>query len=163
VAKVRVLEDDGCSTVIDQSFDPVIIVSFHGVITKKLLLEFVAWYREYLASLRPGNKFVMINDPRGVPSHSPTLRKIATEEMKKLAAVRHLHSLQNILIIDNALLRGAITALGWIANNDVGHPVKDMQDAIATALEALTEAGLPLPDGLDPASYRAPLPTKKSG
>jgi hypothetical protein len=158
VSKVRMLTDDGCSVLIDETFSPVVIVSFYGVITKKLLLEFVAWYREYLGSLRPSQKFVMINDPRGVPTHSPTLRKIAAEEMQKFAASMKMHNLHNILIIDNALLRGAITAIGWLINKDVGYAARDMHDAITVALRALTSAGLPLPVGLEATSYRAPRP-----
>jgi hypothetical protein len=161
VPNVRELKDQGCSALIDERFDPLIVASFYGLITPKLILEFSAWFRGYLTSLRPGTKFVMVNDPRGVPSHSPVVRKIAGEEMKKLRTQMELHSLQNIMIIDNTLLRGALTALSWLTGDRTHCAVKDMPEAIRTALEALTRAGLPVPDGVDAMSYEVPLPALK--
>jgi hypothetical protein len=161
VSNVREFKDEGCSARIDQRFDPVIVASFYGAITKKLMLEFSAWFRAYLMSLRPGTKFVMINDPRGVPSHSPVIRKIAVEEMGKLKTLMELHSLENIMIIDNTLLRGAITALSWLTGNRAHCAVKDMPEAITTASQALTRAGLPVPAGLHALSQEIPLPVLK--
>jgi hypothetical protein len=161
MSNVRELKDQGCSALIDERFDPVIVASFYGVITPKLLRDFSVWFRGYLASLRPGTKFVMINDPRGVPAHAPVLRKIAVEEIRKLRVLMELHALENIMIIDNTLLRGAITALYWLTDNKVHCAVKDMPEAIATALEAMTRAGLPVPAGLDAMSYEIPLPMLK--
>jgi hypothetical protein len=156
VSSVRELKDQGCSVLIDARFDPVLVASFYGMITPKLILEFSAWFRGYLTSLRPGTKYVMINDPRGVPSHSPMIRKIAGEEMKKLRTHMELHGLENIMIIDNALLRGAFTALSWLTGDRSHCAVKDMPEAITTALQALTRAGLPWPAGLDARWYESP-------
>jgi hypothetical protein len=63
------------------------------------------------------------------------------------------------LIVDRAVVRGALTAIGWLTNDKVGLPVKDMHEAITTADQALTRAGLRMPAGLDAARYRAPLPS----
>ena len=155
------LKDHGCSLLIDQRCDPVIIASFYGIITPKLLLEFSAWFRGYLMALRPGTKFVLINDPRGVSSHSPVIRKIAVGEMKKLRTLMELHSQENIMIIDNTLLRGAVTALSWLTGNKAHHAVKDLPEAIEVASEALTRAGLPIPVGLDALSREARLRVPK--
>jgi hypothetical protein len=163
VSKVRELKDQGGSVLIDERFDPLIVASFYGVITPKLITEFSGWFRGYLMALRPHTKFVMINDPRGVPSHSPVIRKIAVEEMKKLRAMIELHSLENIMIIDNTLLRGAITALNWLTGNRAHCVVKDMPEAITTAVQALIRAGFPVPDGLDPLRYEVPLPALQKG
>lgn len=164
MSKVRILQDQDCTALIDQRFERVVIVSFCGAVSEKLLREFVAWYRGHILSCRAGAEFVMINDPSRVSRHLPGNRKVAADELKKLGPLMERYSLENILIVDNALLRGALTALGWLTGTKkVGTPVKDMPEAIATALRALTRVGLPVPAGLD-ASYQAPLSElKKAG
>ena len=165
MSKVQKLQDQGCIVLVDQRFEPVIIVSFCGAVSEKLLREFIAWYRGYLMSLQAGGKFVMINDPSRVTVHLPGNRKVGAEELKKLSPLMELHQLDNILVIDNALLRGALTAVGWLlGSKKVGTLVKDMPEAITTALRALTSRGLAVPAGLD-VNYQAQLPAvqKRAG
>jgi hypothetical protein len=63
------------------------------------------------------------------------------------------------VVLDSAVLRGAITAMGWLTRG--GLRIKScptLPEALRETLARLEELGIAPPAGLDPESYRFPAP-----
>jgi len=56
-----------------------------------------------------------------------------------------------LLMIESALMRGALTALSWLAPGKLHstHAVKGYREAVARARKLFEDAGQPVPDALD--------------
>lgn len=152
---VREFRDGGASIVMDASFLPVMINTYSGVTTEKLLRESCAWMNEYLSKQLRHPKIVAIADTRTVTTTDSKIRKVAAEESKKLEAQMLAHNVETIVILDNAILRGAIKAVGWITSLKL-KPAKNLEEALRFADESLASVGQTLPNGLRAATYRAP-------
>jgi hypothetical protein len=90
-----------------------------------------------------------------VPTTDSKIRKVAAEESKKLEAQMLAHNVETIVILDNAILRGAIKAVGWITSLKL-KPAKNLEEALRFADESLASVGQTLPNGLRAATYREP-------
>lgn len=155
--------DQGAGVVIDTSFLPVIIRTYSGVTTEKVVRDSCTWLNEYLAKLPRQAKIVVVSDTRAVPSTNPKIRKVVAEESKKIELQMRAHHVDTVVILNSSVLRGAIKAVGWITNLSL-IPAKDLEDALHIAGELLAKVGLTLPPGLTWGTYRAPTaPMRKSG
>jgi hypothetical protein len=149
--------------VIDARFPPVIIRSYIGTTTEKMVRESGAWIGKYLSSLRSSAKIVLITDTRAVLTTDPKMRKIAAEEAKKLEPLMRAHEVESIVIINSVMLRCAITAISWLTSLNLS-PAKDPEDAFRLASESLARVGQTLPLGLMSTTYRIPTtPMSKAG
>jgi hypothetical protein len=159
MSEVREFRDRGSSMVFDDTFFPVIIRTYSGVTTERLVRETIAWLGEYLTKLPKQPKVVLISDTREVPSTDPKGRKFAAESSKTLEPHMRAHNVDAIVILTNPVLRGAIRAICWISDLKL-MPAKDLGDALRLAAESLAKVGRTLPFGLTPA-YRAPKASGK--
>lgn len=151
---VREFRDGASSMVFDASFMPVIIRTYFGSTTEKLVRESVAWLNEYLASVPRHPRIVLISDASGVTATDPKGRKVAAELSKALEPQMRAHNVEVVVILGNPVLRGAIKAISWITGLNLA-PAKDFEDALCLARESLAKVGGTLPFGLT-ARYRAP-------
>jgi hypothetical protein len=152
---VREFRDGGSRVIEDGRFSPVVIRTHFGAATEKLLRESAAWLREYMSSLPSHAKIVIISDASAAPVADSTLRKVAAEEMKKLEPQMRAHNADCIVILNSAVLRGALKAISWLTSINL-IPAKDLEDAFRLAGELLAKVGQTLPLGLTGTTYRAP-------
>jgi hypothetical protein len=156
-------QDGEASILMDASFWPVLINTYSGVTTEKLLRDSCAWLNDCLSKQPRRRKVVLIADTRTVPTTDSKIRKVAAEESKKLDPLMRAHNVETVVILDSPLLRGAIKAVGWISNLNL-RPAKDLGEALRLAGELLASVGETLPIALTAATYRPPAtPMRKSG
>lgn len=66
-------------------------------------------------------------------------------------------ALGNYVVLSSALVRGALTAIGWI--NQEARRIETfatLREAIGQAVETLEANGQPVPKGLNPETYEPP-------
>jgi len=153
---VHLRETEKGAVVIDDRHAPLIIASFFGEID----LTLGRWYEARNAQVivgefRRGRRVVNISD--ATRSNNPNA------EMRKFWAgltERHAASLQEKIIfsgvvVTNRLMRGALTAVGWLSPKlSTLQIYPSMQAAITASVAALAEAGTP-PD-VSCSHYRLP-------
>jgi hypothetical protein len=87
----------------------------------------------YDAAFKRGQSILCISDAR-LASHDASCRKLYSDWSDHCFRVDPGHTKATILLLDSALLRGALTALNWVV------PPKIPQTVVADGLEAV-EAG----------------------
>lgn len=152
--EVREFRDGASSMVFDASFLPVIIRTYYGSTTEKLVRESVAWLNEYLASVPRRARIVLISDTSALTATDPKSRKAAAEFSKAFEHQMRAHNVEIVVILSNPVLRGAIKAISWLTGMNLA-PAKDLEDALRLASESLAKVGERLPFGLT-AKYRVP-------
>lgn len=134
----RVVDGDA-EVVLDDSLSPILIATWFGSPTAKTIDAFHAWADERIADARSrGEHLVLINDSTdsGRPD-ADARRKFTAHDFDT-----------NVLIavptvITNPLIRGAMTAVGWMIGEKMKRVTtwRTMPDAFDHARTALREAG----------------------
>jgi hypothetical protein len=156
MSEVREFRDGEASVVLDARFPAMVVSTYFGLTTEKLVRESSAWLGKYMSGMPNNAKLVMVSDTRAVPTSDSKVRKIASEEFKKLEPLMRGHDVEIIIIVNNGMLRGAITAISWLTSSRMLVPAKDLEDAFRLAGESLAKVGKALPLGLTGATYRVP-------
>lgn len=135
---------------------PLLVVRWFGESTEDSVRRYFRWLDAmYERAKSEGTQIVTINDSRLAKRPPPTVRKLTAELIDASAVATGDDSLPTVLVLDSALIRGAVTAMKWlsIAKWNV-ETVGDMPDAIARAFELLEGAGVNPPATIDPNTYR---------
>ncbi len=119
---------------LDASFFPVVVTTWYGATTERAIREYYRWVRQMGARAKAERtQMVNITDAGlgGVPT-APVRRLISdlTKELDQDGFRAFMHS---ITVIDNVLVRGALTAIAWV-HGDLNTPT------VATRIEALERA-----------------------
>jgi hypothetical protein len=69
----------------------MVVCTYFGLTTEKLVRESSAWLSPYMSSLPSNAKLVLVSDTRAVPTSDSKVRKIASEEFKKLEPLMRAH------------------------------------------------------------------------
>ncbi|HSC86129.1 MAG TPA: hypothetical protein VLC09_02615 [Polyangiaceae bacterium] len=91
-----------------------------------------------------GEKFVTITDTRFNETATARQRQLIGEWVKKNGPQIQRCSYGSVLIVESTLVRGALTAIGWVSQNDfTSSYVKDWDAAVKATLAILQKAGVP--------------------
>src|SRR5438552_2837256 len=108
--------DGAAFVVLDDSASPLLIATSHGVTTERLAREFFQWLRDYAVGMhKRGSRYVVIVDARGAGRPPASVRSLIsklTDELRQAAPGAELASL---FVAENALIRGALTAIIWVS------------------------------------------------
>lgn len=154
---MRRLESGSSIIYLDDRFFPVVISTWVGTANLENCEAFAAWHTEQLErAIAAGLHMVSISDSARAERPPPVVRRFFadwTAKWDEEAGDR----VTSIAVITNPLLRGAMTAIGWI-RPEVQRvvTVPDVREALARAIEILEEHGQPAPAGLDPDTYVSP-------
>jgi hypothetical protein len=155
---VTVLRDAPSAIVIDDGARGIVIATWFGEPTLALVDRYFEWHSAHLDRLRKERaRFVLITDTFATARPSPSARKRIAERTQALGPdVPHL-TIGSYLVVESALIRGAITALAWLHapladTVAVGSPAL----AIGAALRDLDAAGIARPPNLSPGTYSRP-------
>jgi hypothetical protein len=153
-----VLRDKEASVVIDDAAKGVLIATWFGASTVQLVDEYYAWHGAYLDRHRKeGRRFVLITDASESARPAPAARKRIADGFAKLGPDVKVITIQSYIVVDNALIRGVLTALAWLDERLAGSVlVATPAAAIAQALKDLERAGIAPPSNLSPATYKRP-------
>ena len=155
---VTVLRDADSAVVIDDSARGIVFATWFGEPTIPLVDRYFEWHGAYLDRLRKERgRFALITDTFATARPSPNARKRIADRTAALGPDTQELTVGSYLVVENALIRGAITALAWLhaplaETQAVGSPAL----AIDAALRDLDAAGIPRPTNLSPATYKRP-------
>jgi hypothetical protein len=139
------------SVVIDDRYAPLIVATFVGEVD----LPLGQWYEEtsYRIILREaarGRRVVNIHDASRSTKAGPDMRKFWADMKRRTPPGVEAAVLANLLVITSAVMRGVITAVGWM-NPEVAalKTFPSLDAALAEAGRLLVQAGTPftLPAG----------------
>lgn len=96
-----------------------------------------------------GEKFVVITEATDFAFPGPSQRKLISDWMPTVKGRMNRCSLGTAMVLQNALQRGSITALNWIARPDVPMVAfESSAEALVWCRGQLEKAGVPIPPNL---------------
>jgi hypothetical protein len=131
--------DGTAEVVLDNRLGSILIATWFGSPTPPVIEGFHAWVDEQIAeALARDRKLVLINDSTDSERTGPDARRQFTDhqfDMSVLVGVQ--------IVITNPLIRGAITAVGWMLGDRMkGVTIwKTLPEAFAHARTVLREVG----------------------
>lgn len=124
----------------DTSLWPIVRSTPRGLVTDE---HYEQMFREYEKLWKKGEKFLSINDTRFSSSGTPRQRQLIGDWMKRSQANIKHYSLGSVVIVDSTIIRGALTAIGWIAQPDIQSIyVKNWEQAVQAVTKLLEAQGL---------------------
>ncbi len=152
------LRDERSSVVVDSRAWPIVIATWFGPPTEALVDWYFDAHAQVLDRARTRReRLVLITDTFATERPSATARKRIADRTAAQPEDVPLLTLASYIVIQNALIRGAVTALGWIlpalAESDT---VDSIEAGIDGGLAALDAAGVPRPHDFSAQRYRRP-------
>jgi hypothetical protein len=154
---IEVLRDGESAIVIDDDHLNVLIVTWFGAATVKNVERFQQWSKAHIAKATAARRYlVMINDALDAERPAPEARAALARQSLETDIV-----VASPVVITNALVRGAMTAIGWMMGDRMkgvtAHATLD--EAFELACKALAERGVRI-DKDAFANYRRPVASK---
>lgn len=139
-----------CEVVFDVRYAPIYITCWRGDPTVEASKWQAAALDEYVAG-------VVSTHPKLISIHCATLsnrpdsetRRYYAERLATMPALTRDTILENYVVVPNAMIRGALTLIGWL--NDRAKELRKVPTvpaAITSALATLDDAGIARPEGL---------------
>jgi hypothetical protein len=146
------------SVALDDRTFPVLFTTFVGGADATTLRAFFAWNDAFLARAeREKRVFSLITDASVARPPDANARALIAELTKKMQRDHQAADalrVQGPVVIDNPLIRGALTAVGWIMGTSLETEYADSCEAAITLVQQRFVArGAPWPAGLTPKSY----------
>mgnify|MGYP001347076277 CR=1 FL=1 len=154
-SEVLALRDGDRAFVADRRFYPVVFIKWWGEMNEPLVRAAFRWLDEVNAQARAdGIKVVSVNDSRMSKRPPATIRKLMAELIDETG---HDDALPSIVVMENPLIRGAMTAMRWLSSREWKvETTADVPAGLRRALALLAEAGVAGPRGLDPDRFEIP-------
>jgi hypothetical protein len=131
------------ATRIDDSRQPLVLVTFDGALTEP---EFDDYLERMSRLLERRMKNVTVLDARKATSPTATQRAKQAAWLKTNRALLQEYSCGSVFVIESALVRGGLTAILWVAPMPVAHAVvATLEEGERWAFARLRAAGVPLP------------------
>ena len=134
----RVFDDDA-ELVLDDRLSPILIATWFGSATAQTVQAFEVWLDERIAEARArGERLTLINDSIDADRPKPEARRRFTEHEFDSEVLIALPA-----VITNPLVRGAITAIGWVLGDKMKAVSSwaSLPEAFEFARGALRDAG----------------------
>jgi hypothetical protein len=151
------------SVVVDDRFAPLLISTFVGEVD----LPLGQWFEDTIHKLilreaARGRRVINIHDASRSTRTSPDMRRFWADIEKRTPPIVEAAVLANMIVITSAVMRGVITAVGWL-NPKVAalKTYPNLDAALAEGLRLLAQAGtaVVMPAG----GYEAPrAPARKA-
>ena len=134
----------------DDSFYPLTFARFTGETTMDDAKALADWQDALTERARgDGVKLISLFDARGTTKVTAEVRRELGEWTKRTDANSQEIQPVTVVILDSALVRGAMTAIGWISSSVARTtPAKSIDEAVAVIQRRCREEGLDIPPGL---------------
>ncbi|MEM7152647.1 MAG: hypothetical protein AAF799_07385 [Myxococcota bacterium] len=138
----------------DDSHFPVVISTWIGAATLDNSQEYLTWMDAQLQrATREEVRLISISDSADAKRPPPEVRRLFVDWINN----NEESTGDSFVVITNALVRGALTAIGWLAPSaQKVNTVKDLPTALSKARGLLAERGLTVPGGLTSERYVRP-------
>jgi hypothetical protein len=132
-------------------------LTWFGGPTERVLMGFFDANDALIARARgDGKPFVLVVDTAFAKAPSPRLRKVIAK-LTNAQPIDGPAQTRSIIVIENAIIRGVVTALRWIIPRmKDSRIVGSVGQAIDLALRILDEDGTARPSALSATEYRRP-------
>ena len=156
IRRIEGTDDD--VIVMDDTYFPVVVATWFGAPSEKAVRIYFEWAREMVArATREGARIVNITDAGPAKTPDAAVRRLIADLTKALeAAGGNDEAMMSYVVVENAVIRGVMTALGWLHGNLKAHHVSTCAEALEAGIRELARARMPLPKGLEPAKWRRP-------
>ncbi len=153
-----VMIDGATSIIIDERSHPVIVTTWFGEATVGIVDEYYDWLGPRLAQAHAtGERLVLMNDTFAIERPTPMVRKRLAEKTEAQNPVHGKAIVGSVVVIESALVRGAVTALSWILPSLSSSVfVGSIGEGIEASLTIVAREGLRAPSNLR--SYVRPGP-----
>lgn len=150
--------NEGDMIAMDDTYFPVIVATWVGAPTERAVRVYFQWLHEMLArALREHTPLVNITDAGPAKTPSPDVRRLIADLTKSVEeAGGDKQTVTAYVVIENAVIRGVLIALGWLHGNMQVTHVASPTEALEAGLKDLARARKPAPQGLQPAKWRRP-------
>lgn len=160
----RVGEFSTSRIVIDDRYLPFLIATFYGktdVVAGQWHLG--AQNEIVLNAAKNGHRVISISDATHAERPDPDARKFWADSTRNEPSAVRDATLARFIVVDSAVIRGAITAIGWL-NPEIRNikTFATVSAAIEEGMRYLKQDGQS-PPALDPRSYRVPDAGAQSG
>ena len=153
------IREGSCTIVLDTQYWPVIITTWFGEANEAAITRFFVENdaRVFARAQRERTPVVLISDAAHAERPSAKVRKVLADKTSSQSKDVEDLTLGSIIVVENALIRGAVTAMSWILPRMKDMiVVGDIATAIDRALELLDDRRIVRPPMLSPARYRRP-------
>jgi hypothetical protein len=107
--------DGTAAIIIDEGPHPVIVTTWFGEATVPIVDEYYGWLGPRMAKARAsGERLVLLNDTFAVERPTPMVRKRLADKTSAQNKEDGKAMIGSVVVVENVLIRGAVTALGWI-------------------------------------------------
>lgn len=158
MGEIRWVTSAAGAVALDDRTYPVMFGTWVGVAEAATLRAFFAWNDELLRrAARERRVFTLITDATRAGRPDAAARAIVadlTKAMQRDHVAAEAFRVVGPVVVDNPLVRGALTAVGWIMGTSLDTEYSDScAAAIALVQRRFTERGAPWPEGLTPNGY----------
>ncbi len=155
---------DGDMIAMDDTYFPVIVATWVGAPTERSVRVYFQWLQEVFArAKRDGTVLVNITDAGPAKTPSPDVRRLIAELTKELEdAGADKQAVAAYVVIENAVIRGVLTALGWLHGNMQVTHVASCTEALEAGIAVLARNRKRAPQGLDPARWQRPSRSRRA-
>lgn len=156
--ELRWVESTAGSVALDDRTYPVVFATWVGAADEKTLRAFFAWNDEILRrATREQRVFSMITDATRAGRPDAAARALIAELTKKMQqdhVAADPYRVVGPVVVDNPLVRGALTAVGWIMGTNLETEYAESCEAAIRTVQARFETrGARWPAGLTPSGY----------
>lgn len=153
---VEVNEGPKGTVIIDDRYVPLLVSTFIGEVElaqgrwyERIVLEVIA------RSVSEGRRVANVHDAGQVTRTTAEMRQFWAEMSSRNGAMLESRTLANLVVVTSSLMRGVLTAVGWINPKVASLKLfPSLEAAVAEALKLLRHAGTPVT--LPPGGYRTP-------
>lgn len=134
---------------VDTASFPLVYFRFTGETTMEDARVMMQQQDELLTrAAAEGVRLFVISDNTATTKTSPEVRKYLGDAARSVSDQYHQHLASFVIIASNMLVRGAITAIGWVAPERIKRvkAAKDFEEAVAIMRQKAEEAGLAFPE-----------------
>ena len=158
MGEVRWVSSPIGSVALDDRTYPVVFVTWIGVADAATLRPFFEWNGQILRrAVKERRTFSMITDATRAGRPDAAARSIIaelTKQMQRTHADADVYRVVGPIVVDNPLVRGALTAVGWIMGTSLDAEYADScPAAIALVQKRFAERGADWPVGLTARGY----------
>ncbi|MCA9696955.1 MAG: hypothetical protein KC431_05485 [Myxococcales bacterium] len=141
--------DEHCRAIIDTRNLPLLIAAWGGVPTLKLVSEYFDAHKEVVEELAArGERCVMVTRSESAGRPPADVRQMITDRTAAIREVLNKAIVANAIVITNPLVRGAMTAIGWVDPSLRIPYLPSFAAGVQWAREEMAKHGLPVPDRL---------------
>ena len=143
---VPINEGEKGTVILDNRYVPLIVSTFVGEVE----LSQGLWYERMILELigregAAGRRVVNIHDASRVTKTSAEMRRFWADLSARHAATLESRTLANVIVVSNALMRGVLTAVGWMNPRVAALKLfPTLETAIAASQKLLQAAGTPV-------------------